>query len=159
MILFIIMLHLWRQSMKVRKIEGNIHIDERGEVGFINDYDFHGVKRFYTIRNHKSHFIRAWHAHKKEGKFITVVNGSALIGAVKIIDWDDPSKNNDVEKFILSSIKPSIIAIPPSYANGMMTLGKDTIIMVFSTSSLKESFNDDIRYDTKQWDIWDIQER
>ena len=45
--------------MKVRKIEGNIHIDERGEVGFINDYDFHGVKRFYTIRNYKSHFIRA----------------------------------------------------------------------------------------------------
>ena len=41
----------------------------------------------------------------------------------------------------------------------MMTLEKDTIIMVFSTSSLEESLNDDIRFDARQWDIWKIEEK
>ena len=34
-------------------IAGNIGIDDRGEVGFVNDFDFAGVKRFYTVRNHR----------------------------------------------------------------------------------------------------------
>ena len=145
--------------MELKQVEGGIHIDERGAVSFVNDFQFDQVKRFYTVRNHRSPFIRAWHGHKKEGKYVTVVNSSAIIGAIKIDNWDNPSANKDISKFVLSSTKPSILSIPPSYANGMMTLEKDTIIMVFSTSSLEESLNDDIRFDARQWDIWKIEEK
>ena len=145
--------------MELKQVEGGIHIDERGAVSFVNDFQFDQVKRFYTVRNHRSPFIRAWHGHKKEGKYVTVVNGSAIIGAIKIDNWDNPSANKDISKFVLSSTKTSILSIPPGYANGMMTLEKDTIIMVFSTSSLEESLNDDIRFDARQWDIWKIEEK
>ncbi|MBF89538.1 MAG: sugar epimerase [Candidatus Marinimicrobia bacterium] len=145
--------------MELKQIDGGIHIDERGTVSFVNDFQFDQVKRFYTVRNHRSPFIRAWHGHKKEGKYVTVVNGSAIIGAIKIENWDNPSENKDISKFVLSSTKPSILSIPSGYANGMMTLEKDTIIMVFSTSSLEESLKDDIRFDSKQWDIWEIKEK
>ena len=145
--------------MTIKEIRGDIHIDERGQVGFVNDFDFEGVKRFYTIRNHQEGFVRAWHAHKSEGKFVTVMNGSALVGVVGIDDWDNPSKNSEVSRFVLSSDKPSVLVIPSGYANGMMTLEKDTIIMVFSTFSLEESLNDDIRYDSRYWDIWETGER
>ena len=43
------------------------------------------------------------------------------------------------------------LQIEAGYANGMMTLEKDTIIMVFSTFSLEESINDDIRYDIRMY--------
>ena len=62
-----------------RLISGNIGIDDRGEVGFVNDFDFAEVKRFYTVANHRQGFIRAWHGHKKEAKYVTVVQGAALI--------------------------------------------------------------------------------
>ena len=74
--------------MELKQVEGGIHIDERGAVSFVNDFQFDQVKRFYTVRNHRSPFIRAWHGHKKEGKYVTVVNGSAIIGAIKIDNWD-----------------------------------------------------------------------
>ena len=31
---------------------GDVAVDDRGEVGFVNDFDFAGVKRFYAVRNH-----------------------------------------------------------------------------------------------------------
>ena len=42
-------------------IEGGLAVDDRGEVGFINDFNFDRVKRFYWVSNHISGFIRAWH--------------------------------------------------------------------------------------------------
>ena len=70
---------------------GGLAVDDRGAVGFVNGFDFAGVKRFYTVRNHRSGFVRAWHAHRREAKYVTVVSGAALVGAVKIDDWDRPS--------------------------------------------------------------------
>ena len=145
--------------METKEIKGAVHVDDRGEVGFVNDFDFDGVKRFYTIRNHRVGFVRAWHAHKREAKYVTLLGGSALVGVVKIDDWEKPSKDAVVSKFVLSARKPSVLAIPPGHANGMMTLSKGAIITVFSTSTLDESLNDDIRYDSRYWDIWNVEER
>ena len=143
----------------LRLIEGNLTIDDRGEVGFINDFNFDKVKRFYWVRNHKSGFIRAWHAHKKEAKYVTVIQGAALIGAVEIDDWDNPSKDSKVWRYVLSDSKPSILYIPAGYANGFMSLSAETKLIFFSTSSLKETKGDDIRYDAYYWDPWKIIER
>tara|TARA_B100000315_G_scaffold138456_1_gene127441 strand:+ start:739 stop:1176 length:438 start_codon:yes stop_codon:yes gene_type:complete len=145
--------------METKEIKGAVHVDDRGEVSFVNDFDFDGVKRFYTIRNHRVGFVRAWHAHKREEKYVTVLSGSALLGIVEIDDWDKPSKDADVSKFILSAKNPSVLAIPQCHANGMMTLSENTIITVFSTSTLDESLNDDVRYDSRYWDIWNVEER
>ena len=47
---------------------GDVAVDDRGEVSFVNDFDFEGVKRFYTVKNHRRGFVRAWHAHRREAK-------------------------------------------------------------------------------------------
>ena len=90
--------------MELKQVEGGIHIDERGAVSFVNDFQFDQVKRFYTVRNHRSPFIRAWHGHKKEGKYVTVVNGSAIIGAIKIDNWDSMKAGDDVSELKLFNI-------------------------------------------------------
>ena len=140
-------------------LTGSVSIDDRGEVGFVNEFDFEGVKRFYTVRNHRQGFVRAWHAHQHEAKYVTVVEGAAVIGAVAIDDWKHPSKDAPVHRQVISAVKPSVLYIPAGYANGFMSLTEDTKLMFFSKSTLEESTGDDIRYDARHWDIWGIQER
>jgi len=140
-------------------IQGNIIVDDRGQVGFVNGFSFVGVKRFYTVRNHHQGFIRAWHAHKKESKYVTVVNGAAVVCAVKIDNWEKPSKDLPIHRFILSEKIPSVLHIPNGYANGFMNLTPNTLLVFFSTSTIEESQGDDFRYDARYWDPWQIVER
>lgn len=140
-------------------MSGAIAVDDRGEVGFVNDFCFQGVKRFYTVSNHRSSFVRAWHGHRREGKYVTAIVGAAIVGAVKIDDWENPSKDLPVERFVLSARKPSVLFIPPGFANGFMSLTDDLKLMFFSTSTLDESAGDDIRFDCRLWDIWQVAER
>ena len=142
-----------------RLIEGGLAVDDRGQVGFVNDFDFAGVKRFYTVSNHRPGFVRAWHAHRREAKYVTVLRGAAVVGAVKIDHWEHPSRDSQVSRYVLSSRKPSVLYIPPGYANGFMSLTADTLMVFFSTSTLDESRGDDLRYDARYWDIWGVAER
>ena len=145
--------------MEPRLIRGGLAVDDRGQVSFVNDFDFEGVKRFYAVENHARGFIRAWHAHKKEAKYVMVVRGAALIGAVEIDDWDNPSKDAQVHRHVLSEATPAVLFVPAGYANGFMSLTADTKILFFSTSSLEDSAGDDIRYDARHWDPWTVEER
>jgi len=140
-------------------ILGDVNIDDRGEVAYVNEFQFAGVKRFYVVSNHKTGLVRAWHAHRHEAKYAMVINGAALVGAVAINDWSHPSKDNKVHRYILSAHKPSLLYIPAGYANGFMSLTKNCKVMFFSTSTLDESLKDDIRFDSKYWDIWSVVER
>jgi dTDP-4-dehydrorhamnose 3,5-epimerase len=103
--------------------------------------------------------VRAWHAHRREAKYATVVQGAAIIAAVPIDDWQHPSKDAKVFRFFLSAHKPAVLYIPAGHANGFMSLTADCKIMFFSTTSLEESRNDDIRYDARYWNIWQVPER
>jgi len=140
-------------------LKGGLAVDDRGTVSFVNDFNFDGVKRFYTVENHKQGFVRAWHAHRNESKYVMVVKGSAVIGAVQIDNWEMPSRNLKIHRFVLSEKNPSVLFIPAGYANGFMSLTEDTKIIFFSTSELKDSLNDDVRYDAHYWDPWKVEER
>jgi dTDP-4-dehydrorhamnose 3,5-epimerase len=140
-------------------IQGNISVDDRGQVSFVNGFNFTGVKRFYTVTNHRQGFIRAWHAHKKESKYVTVVKGAAIVCTVCIDNWENPSKDLPVQRFILSEKNPSVLYIPNGYGNGFMNLTEDTQLVFFSTSTVEESQGDDFRYDAYYWNPWQIIER
>lgn len=140
-------------------IEGGLAVDDRGKVAFVNDFSFEGVKRCYMVSNHRVGFVRAWHAHRREAKYIMVLKGEAIVAAVAIDDWDNPAKDSYINRYILSEQKPAVLYIPPAYANGFMTLSPDTLMMYFSTSSLEESQGDDIRYHARYWDPWQVEER
>jgi dTDP-4-dehydrorhamnose 3,5-epimerase len=138
---------------------GDVAVDDRGELGFVNGFHFGGVKRFYWIRNHSRGYVRAWHAHKREEKYFLPVQGAMLIGAVEIDDWEKPSKDAKVWRFTLAAHRPTILHVSAGYANGFMNLTKNARLMVFSTATLEESKQDDYRYDSRHWDIWNVAER
>lgn len=142
-----------------RLIVGGQATDDRGTLKFINDFDLAGVRRFYVVTNHRAGFIRAWHGHQREGKYVTVLQGAAIVAAVRVDDWKRPDASAPVKRFVLSEGAPSALFIPPGYANGAMTLTDDTILQYFSTSTLEESKGDDIRFDAHFWDPWTVEER
>ena len=140
-------------------IPGGKAFDDRGALSFINDLDLSAFKRLYIVENHAQGFVRAWHGHKNEAKAVVVVAGAALVAAVKIDNWDKPSKDLEVQRTVLSSEKPGALLIPAGYANGFMTLTEGAKVMFLSTSSLEESAGDDFRFDAKHWDPWQIEQR
>lgn len=140
-------------------IKGGLAVDDRGTVSFVNDFHFEGVKRFYVVENHKKGFIRAWHGHKQEGKYVFVVKGSAVVACVGIDNWESPSKDLKVNRFVLSEKSPSILFIPAGYANGFMSLSDDCKIMFLSTSTISESLADDFRFEARYWNPWEVEER
>ena len=132
----------------VKLMQGGIAVDDRGSVRFVNDFNFENVKRFYQVENHRQGFIRAWHGHKKEGKYVYVSSGSALIGVVDM-------ETEEVKKFVLSAKQPKVLFIPANHFNGFKNLEDNTSVIFFSTSTLEESLGDDIRMPHDKWNIWD----
>jgi len=128
-------------------LNGGKVVDDRGSVSFVNEFDFAGVKRFYQVENHQAGFIRAWHGHRKEGKYIYVAAGAALVGTVNL-------ETEKISKFVLSADTPKILWVPPNYANGFMNLRENTVIIFFSTATMEETKGDDIRFPYNKWDIW-----
>jgi dTDP-4-dehydrorhamnose 3,5-epimerase len=142
-----------------RVITGGVAVDDRGEVAFVNDFNplAAGVKRFYAVRNHERCFVRAWHAHRREAKYVTVVHGAAIVAAVRIDDWNTPAKDQPVQRFVLSAVKPAVVCVPPGYANGFKTLTEGAVLLFFSTATLEESQGDDVRYPATYWDPWQVE--
>lgn len=137
---------------ELKILKGGLAVDDRGSVRFVNDFDFKNVKRFYQVENHRRGFIRAWHGHQKEAKYVYVTSGSALVGVAPL----DSQKGDltNVKKFVLSDKSPSILYIPANNFNGFMNLEENTRVIFFSTTTLEQSLGDDIRKEYDYWDIW-----
>ena len=147
-------------------IPGGIHTDERGQIKFVNDFDMTAIKRFYQITIHQSpitnhqlpvtnhHSIRAWQGHQIETKYFFVNQGSFRVAAVKIDDWESPSRTLVPEVFTLKSSESQLLCIPPGYANGIQAVEEGCILTVFSDLSLEESAADTYRFNADWWDVW-----
>lgn len=133
-------------------IPGGLHVDERGIVSFVNDFDFKGVDRFYMIRCHQPREPRGWVGHQRDRKWFSAVTGTWLVCVVKPDDWTLPASNLPVERFVLSAAKPSVLAIPAGYATAQMALDEAACLMVFSSGSIQQAKQDDFRFPL---DIWE----
>ena len=145
--------------MQPKLISGNRIFDNRGSVRFNNNLIFKNVKRFYTVHNYQRNFIRAWHGHLKEEKFIGCIKGTFQISAVKIDSKDKPNKKNKIFSYFLNQSNNDFVYIPKGYANGSMSLENNSELLIFSTLTVQDSLKDDYRYNSKYWNPWTINER
>lgn len=112
------------------------------------------IKRVYHVYNPTKGVVRGFHLHLKEWKYFTIVQGSAKFIAI------NPKKEEVKFEFVLSDRLQSIVIIPPGFANGWVSLEDKTILLAASTSSIKESLQDDTRFDVNKWgDVWSVKGR
>ena len=140
-------------------IAGGVSSDDRGRVFFANGLDLSNCRRFYFVENFSVGTVRAWHAHRHERKWVLAVNGAALACCVAIDDWESPSADAEVHRFVLDASNPRSCRCPAGYANGAMSLAPQTKLLYFSDASLDTSLGDDIRYPARYWDPWQVAER
>jgi len=142
-------------ELRPRIIEGGLHVDARGTVCFVNDFDFEVVDRFYAIRAHRPHELRGWVGHQRDHKWFFAVQGTTLIAVVKPDRWDFPASNLRVERFVLSAVKPQVLHVPAGYATGSVNLSADAILIVFSSGRIEDAGTDDYRFPMDLWNILD----
>lgn len=142
--------------MKKNTFTGGKFTNEKGTIKFVNDFKLSKYKRFYAIEMPKKKIIRAFHGHIKESKAVYVASGSVLLNYVKLTDKINPSKKAKVNKIILKSESPQIVLIPKGFANGIMSLEKNTQVIFFSDKTVNESEKDDYRFSEDYWgeEIW-----
>ncbi len=139
--------------MKVELIPGGLHVDERGVVSFVNDFDFKGVDRFYTIQSHKINEPRGWIGHQKEHKWFMAMTGNMIVSVVAPDNWENPSRDLPVQPYTLSAYKPAVLHVPPGYATTSIMLSSEALLGVFSSGKIENATKDDWRFTTDTWEI------
>jgi dTDP-4-dehydrorhamnose 3,5-epimerase len=139
--------------MNPKIIQGGNFSDHRGTISYVNDFSFKNIERFYIISNSDENPIRAWQGHKLDAKNFYCINGSFKIHFVKIDNWDNPSKDLNIETIIVSASESKIVHIPSGYANAIESLETDSKLISFSTLPLANVGDDDVRYTLDYWKI------
>jgi len=139
--------------MNPKIIQGGNFSDHRGTISYVNDFSFKNIERFYIISNSDENPIRAWQGHKLDAKNFYCINGSFKIHFVKIDNWDNPSKDLNIETIIVSASESKIVYIPSGYANAIESLETDSKLISFSTLPLANVGDDDVRYTLDYWKI------
>jgi len=149
--------------MKAKLIDIQKFVDDRGHFTNlplnIPKVNF-TAQRVYMCENFKPGTVRGFHYHMHECKLFICIKG-----AVKFILYPDIEKsldipNTDPEIFTLTDEIPKALYIPGNYANGWMSLTKDTLLLGMSSATINESINVDIRYNPELVkDLWEIKWR
>ena len=96
-------------------INGNSYTDARGTLRFVNDFNFNGVKRFYSIHHSNTNVIRAWQGHKIETIHVYVTKGAFLIKWIEIGNFERPVKDLLVQSKILTDQHSELLIIPTGW--------------------------------------------
>lgn len=140
--------------LKPQLIQGGSFADERGELRFVNDFNLSKVVRFYQVSHPSTDTVRAWQGHQYEQKWFYCLSGSFLVNLVEIDNWEKPSLELKAHTFELKADNPTVLHIPGGFANGFKALEENSVLMVYSNKSLKDSEKDSYRFDLSNWFNW-----
>lgn len=132
-------------------IEGVDFRDERGGLNFFNAFDMSEIIRMYEISPSDTIKIRGWQAHKNEKKWFYCNSGSFIVNLIEVDNFESPSEELRVNRFVLEAIKPSVLQISGGYATGFKARELNSKLIVFSDFSLEASKEDDFRYEVDTW--------
>lgn len=128
-------------------LQGKNHEDERGIITFNNEFDATQVKRIYTIENHSTDFVRGWQGHKIEQRWFACIRGKFEICIIKIDNFDNPSKDLEVQKYILDDKTLDYLHVPAGCITAIKALDTGSKLLVLADYDLGE-IQDEYRFDT-----------
>lgn len=143
------------EMLEPQIIKGGTFKDHRGEMRFVNDFKFDNVNRFYFIKHHDVHFVRAWQGHQFETKYFYPISGRFVVAWVKIDDFEFPSLDLAPNFYIIDSQKSEILFIPKGYANGLKAMETESEVMIFSDMELEQSVKEKTMYPADWWLDWE----
>lgn len=148
------------EGIKIKQLKANA--DERGFLQEIlrSDEDFfEGFGQIYISLNYPG-VVRAWHYHKKQVDFITIIKGMA-----KVVVYDsrkDSPTFGEVNEFFVGEQNRILIRIPELVMHGYKTIGiEPCLILNMPTRCYDGGQPDEYRVPPRDNDIpydWAIKE-
>jgi len=135
----------------IRQISGGVFSDYRGKLIHFNEFDFQGVHRYYFLKHSDINVVRGWHGHQFEKKWFQCIQGSFVLGLVKVDNWEFPSSDLQPEVFYLSEQDPLLICVPEGYANCIRALQPNSTLLVYSGKPLEKAKLDSWRWPFSMW--------
>lgn len=126
-------------------LEGKKHQDERGIITYNNDFDASQIKRIYTIENDSTDFIRGWQGHKIEQRWFASMKGIFEISVIFIDDFENPSQNLTIQKYVLTDGALTYLHIPAGCITAIQAKQTESKLLVLADFLLGE-INDEYRY-------------
>ncbi|MFL9835651.1 WxcM-like domain-containing protein [Chryseobacterium terrae] len=133
------------------QITGSRHQDERGIITYNNDFDASQIKRIYTIENHSIEFVRGWQGHKIEQRWFAAMKGSFDISVIKIDDFEQPSKDLTIQKYLLTDDVLTYLHVPSGCITAIQAKEDGSKLLVLADYGLGE-INDEYRFDLDYFD-------
>lgn len=127
--------------------------DGRGTVFHFGSLQLDCVRRIYFISPKPSAGFRGWHGHKFESKTFRCIAGSFRVSSIRVEDWTGGPSQNKAASWVLSSAGGELLVVPEGYANGLLSLEEDSVLMVLSNRTLEESQMDDYRFPESTFDL------
>src|SRR5690606_8100734 len=127
----------------IKIISGGSHLDSRGSIEFVNDFDMTAVKRFYIIENADTDTIRGWRAHRTEQRWFYAIQGSFEIKLIRIDNWESPSSDLTKDTIELTSANKEILHLPTGYASAVRAREADSRLLVFADYDIDHAKEDD----------------
>ena len=126
-------------------LEGKKHQDERGIITFNNEFDASQIKRIYTIENSSIEFIRGWQGHKIEQRWFACMKGSFEISVIEVDDFEKPSKDLTIQKYLLTDDVLTYLHIPSGYITAIQSKESNSKLLVLADYGVAE-INDEYRF-------------
>lgn len=119
-------------------LTGNVHNDERGIITYNNAFDASLIKRIYTIENHSTDFVRGWQGHKIEQRWFACMNGSFEISVIEVDNFEKPSKDLTLNKYVLTAETLTYLHIPAGCITAIKALQTNSKLLVLADYALGE---------------------
>lgn len=146
---------------EVKHIPINCYVDDRGyltQVIQTTDGLMPSISRIYVTGNFSKGVIRGFHKHFKEWKGFFVPKGAAKF--VLVDDREKSKTYKEIDTYILSSNRPSVLIIPTGIYNGWMSLDDDTVLIGVSSEPFDRDNPDDVRIPPDTYgDVWTVKGR
>lgn len=126
-------------------LEGKRHEDARGIITYNNDFDASKIKRIYTIENHSTELIRGWQGHEIEQRWFVCMRGSFEISVMKIDDFQQPSKDLTVNKYLLKDKNLTFLHLPSGHITAIQAIEEGSKLLVLADYALGE-IQDEYRF-------------
>lgn len=148
-------------GVKIKELRANA--DERGylqEILRADDEIFEEFGQVYVSLNYPG-VVRAWHYHKKQADFITVIKGMAKI--VLYDSRDDSPTKGEVNEFFAGENNRILVRVPAFVMHGYKTIGTEpALILNMPTRCYDRNNPDEYRVPPHDNDIpydWALKER
>ncbi len=155
----------------VRVVPLERHIDDRGylyEVIHATDDFLPKFGQTYVVGSPTRNTVRGFHRHDLLWDYFCVVKGAGKFLVASAPDAETLAASNsgkavkpaELESFVLSELKPSLLIVPPGNWHGWMSLEDDTVVISTGSEVYSQTNPDEFRVSPDVFgDVWTVKGR